>query len=175
MFPWRIAKEWVNVRFKSIALVLILIAAGSAAHAHSTATCVVKDRMDAMVSIGKATKSIVAMMRGKQGYDPERLTAAANRILLHGGESLLEKFPEGSLDPPSEALPEIWEDWVTFKTLVEEMRREALLLKTVAPNGSEGFGETVSYSDDPAQPAGPVATRLVKTCKNCHEQFRQEE
>lgn len=157
------------------ASLIVLMAAGSAAYAHSTATGIVKERMDSMKVIGKATKSIVAMMQGKQDYDPAAVSSAAASIKEHGGERLLTKFPEDSLDPPSEALPAIWENWVTFKTLVEDMRREAALLETVAMNGPEGFGTALPYTDDRMQSAGPVATRLLKTCKSCHDKFRKED
>jgi cytochrome c556 len=162
-------------RYLSAAFLVVLLTAGTAAYAHSTATGIVKERMDSMEIIGEATKSIVAMMQGKQDYDPAAVSAAAASIKQHSGEGLLKKFPEGSLDPPSEALPAIWDDWVTFKTLVEDLRREAALLETVAPNGPEGFGAALAYKDDRTQPAGPVATRLLKTCKSCHDNFRKEE
>ena len=157
------------------AILFVLLTMGSAAFAHSTATGIVKERMDSMKAIGKATKSIVAMMQGKQEYDAAAIATAAASIKDHSGEGLLTKFPEDSLDPPSEALPAIWEDWVTFKTLIEDLRREAALLETVAPNGPEGFGTALAYKDDRTQPAGPVATRLLKTCKSCHENFRKED
>ncbi|RVU37971.1 cytochrome c [Hwanghaeella grinnelliae] len=161
--------------FLRAAFFIVLLTAGSAAFAHSTATGIVKERMESMKAIGKATKSIVAMMQGKQDYDPTAISAAAASIKEHGGEGLLAKFPKDSLDPPSEALPAIWQDWVTFKTLNEDLRREAALLETVAANGPEGFGTVVTYTDDRAQPAGPVATRLLKTCKSCHDKFREED
>lgn len=164
----------MNSRFMTGAVLFAFLALGAAAHAHSTATGIVKERMDAMKAIGKATKSIVEMMQGKQDYDPVAVAASAAVIEEHGGDSLLHQFPEGSLDDPTEALPVIWEDWVEFKTLVEDLRREAVLLKTVAENGPAGFGETIPFVEDRSQPAGPVATRLLKTCKDCHDTFREE-
>lgn len=151
------------------------LALGAVAHAHSNATGVVKERMEAMKAIGKSTKTIVSMMQGKQDYDVDAIAAAAGDIADHAGESLLHQFPKGSLDTPTEALPAIWEDWATFKSMVEELRREAVLLQAVADNGPEGFGETVAYAEDPSQPAGPVATRLLKTCKGCHDKFRKDD
>ncbi len=162
-------------RFMTVAVLFAFLALGATAHAHSTATGIVKERMDAMKAIGRATKSIVAMMQGKQDYDPGAVVAAAAEIEEHGGESLLRQFPDGSLDDPTEALPVIWEDWLEFKMLVEDMRREAVLLKAVADNGPGGFGNTIPYVEDRSQPAGPVATRLLKTCKMCHDKFRREE
>ena len=165
----------MSIRSRAIAAALILLAAGTAAHAHSNATGAVKERMEAMKAIGKATKSIVSMMQGKQDYNATAVASAASAIEDHAGESLLHKFPEGSLDAPTEALPVIWEDWVTFKTSVEDLRREAALLTVVADNGPDGFGETTPYVEDRSQPAGPVATRLLKTCKGCHDTFRKED
>ena len=166
----------MTFRFNTVAAAfLLLLASGTVAQAHSNATGVVKERMEAMKAIGKATKSIVAMMRGKQDYDAASVAAAAGSIAEHGGDDLLLQFPKGSLDAPTEALPVIWEEWVAFKTQVEDLRREAVLLQTVAGNGPAGFGETVPYTEDRSQPAGPVATRLLKTCKECHSKFRKED
>lgn len=157
----------------TFAAAMVFLAAGPVVYAHSTATGIVKERMEAMKVIGKATKSIAAMMQGKQDYDGPTVAAAAEAIEIHAGETLLRKFPEGSLDAPSEALPVIWDDWSAFKTRLEELRREAGLLTVVAGNGPAGFGEAEPYVEDPTQPAGPVATRLLKTCKACHDKFRQ--
>lgn len=165
----------MNLRRALFVTVLALTAAGSVAYAHSDATGIVKERMEAMMAIGKATKSIVGMIRGGEEYDAEAVAAAAAAIEGHADETLLSKFPEGSLDAPSEALPLIWEEWAEFKSYFEDMRREAALLQTVAENGPDGFGETVDYAEDPTQPAGVVATRLLKTCKTCHDKFRQED
>ena len=165
----------MKLRHWIMATALALVVGASAVHAHSNATGIVKERMDAMKTIGKAAKTIVAMMRGEAEYDAAAIAEAAAVIKTHSGEALLHKFPEGSLDPPSEALPAIWIDWVGFKTQLEELRREAVLLEGVAANGPEGFGEEMAYVQDLDQPAGPVATRLVKSCKTCHDKFRKDD
>lgn len=170
-------REGKGMSFRKLKCVLIpvLLVAGATAFAHSSATGIVKERMDAMKAIGEATKIIAAMMQGKQAYDAAVVASAATSIEHHAGSGLLDQFPEGSLDAPTEALPVIWDDWVGFKSGVEDLRREAALLASVAGNGPDGFGETAVYTDDRSQPAGPVATRLLKTCKGCHDKFREDD
>ncbi|MFT7389344.1 MAG: cytochrome c556 [Candidatus Endobugula sp.] len=41
-------------------------------------------------------------------------------IIRAGLESMLELFPEGSLSNTSKATPTIWEDWDTFKSLLDQ-------------------------------------------------------
>ena len=49
--------------------VVLLLAVPLASAAHSGATGIVKERMDAMKDIGRATKLVAAMFQGKQPYD----------------------------------------------------------------------------------------------------------
>ena len=93
---------------------LVLVLASGTVYAHRGATGIVKDRMDAMMSLGSAMKALTAMMRGKQAYDAERVKASAKTIGGHGGESITSLLPEGSLKPPSRATPAIWADWDRF-------------------------------------------------------------
>ncbi len=159
---------------KTILPVLFVAGFAVTAFAHSTATGIVKERMESMKAIAQASKTVAAMMQGKRAYDPELVAEAGKVISQHSGQSLLKKFPEGSLDKPTEALNDIWRDWAGFSDLALALGREAQLLSKVAKNGPSGFSDDSAYSDDPNQPAGRVAKRMLKTCKGCHTKFRKD-
>ena len=134
--------------------------ASAAALAHGGATGIVKERMDLMGSIGKQMKVIVPMMKGKSDFDPDSYAAAARRISGHGGASMTRLFPEGSLEKPSEARPEIWKDWTEFSRLAEELGVAGAELARAAASTTQ--------ADDLAQPFA----RVAKTCRDCHQAFR---
>lgn len=125
----------------SLAVVAITIGA----QAHGGATGVVKQRMELMDSIGKAMKGLSAMMRGKESYAVDRVRTLALQIGTHGGENLTRFFPADSLMGPTEALPEIWQDWDRFSALAEQVSDYANALAAAADNertGSAGMGMT---------------------------------
>ncbi len=80
---------------------LVFLLAPVPALAHPGATGIVKQRKDAMMSLGDAMKALTSMIRGKQPYDAQCVKAYAGTIAGHGGESLTGQFPEGSLKHPS--------------------------------------------------------------------------
>jgi len=123
--------------------------------AHSGAMGVVKKRMDAMSAIGKAMKSIAAMVKGDTRFEPVSLHAAAHTIRKHSGENLTRLFPQGSTDTPSQAKLEIWQDWDNFAAMAERLNEQAVRLETL---------ETILTPADFGKLAG--------TCKGCHERFR---
>ena len=130
-----------------------------AALAHSGATGIVKERMDLMKEVGRATKVIAEMIRGRRDYDAAGLKGAALAVAGHGGAKMLATFPEGSLDHPTEALPVIWTDWERFRGLAVELEAAAL---AVADGAAQG----------PGGPSAEAAKRMLATCKQCHDAFR---
>lgn len=125
--------------------------------AHEGATGIVKQRMEAMRSMGDAMKELAAMLRGKQAYDADRVRDLASRIAMHGGDTLVELFPEDSIEGPSEALPAIWEDGQGFAELAQALQTNAGAL-------SDSAG---------AQPEAAAAfAGLGRTCSACHKDFR---
>lgn len=132
-----------------------------AAIAHEGATGVVKERMDAMKSIGQQVKIMVPMLKGTLPYDPAQVEKSASIIENHSGETFTAFFPEGSTHHPSEAMPDIWDDWSEFTALSEELKTTAGTLKTVAANGgSEGDFKAALGT-------------MLRTCKSCHSDYRE--
>jgi len=104
--------------------------------AHSGASGVVKERMDLMEGIGDSMEILVDMFKGKIPFDSGQIKDAAARIRDHAGNNIVRLFPEGSLHEPSEALPEIWEDWEEFETLTIQLQQYSDALVKAADNPS---------------------------------------
>lgn len=174
------------------AITIALAAAG--AFGHGGATGVIKERMELMESIGKAMKSLTAMMRGKEHYDAERVRSLAHTISGHGGENMTKLFPAGSLQSPTEAIPAIWADWERFSALAEQLSAYSTALAAAAGNERRAPGGGMTMGGGLGQGQGmmgqgqarPSAERLstmppdaafmhlAQTCAACHETFRKE-
>lgn len=128
--------------------------------AHMGATGVVKERMELMVSMGKAMKSLNAMVRGKTDLDPDSFAGAARRIQKHSAE-MIKMFPKGSMQAPTEARPEIWTDWERFQALASSMEAEAGKL---AAAGGSGDRKAIALQ----------FRRVGKLCSSCHKDFRRK-
>lgn len=102
--------------------------------AHGGATGIVKERMDAMSMMGDAVKTLKDMMQGKADYDAATVREQAAIIRKHAGDTLTKAFPEGSLDKPTEAKPEIWTDWERFSALANQLENFAEGLGLAADN-----------------------------------------
>lgn len=130
---------------------------------HGSATGIIKERMDQMEVISKAMKALSEMMKENVAFDGTEGARLATQIGRYGGATLTGVFPQGSLDKPTQALPDIWSDWSRFDALAHEMTLRAsrlaisLLTADYAPK------------DFKAQFLG-----LAKTCKSCHDAFRHE-
>jgi len=109
-----------------------------AAFAHSGATGVVKERMDAMKSMGDAIKRIKPMMSGETAYDAAAVREAARALAAEAGTAITGKFPEGSTEHPSETLSRTWEEWDRFTALAAQLETAAEGLAMAAGNGLHG-------------------------------------
>lgn len=166
-------------RRRLLVAVLVLVLAGGTVYAHRGATGIVKERMDAMMSLGDAMKALTAMMRGKQPYDVERVRNYATTVARHGSEDMTRLFPEGSLQHPTRAKPAIWADWERFSALATELAVYAGALASAAANQrSPRRGGAMPVDPTPKQLAtmapDVVFERLRRTCSDCHRAFRRK-
>ncbi len=99
----------------------IVVYATASALSHSSATGVVKQRMDAMVMLGNQIKFLTPMLVENQPKDFDAIAASAQIIARHGGGALSDLFPKDSIKGPSEARPEIWSSWQEFQTMAENL------------------------------------------------------
>jgi len=142
-----------------LTVAVVLTMAAGAAFAHGGATGIVKERMDAMSEIGRQMKIVGGMLKGGT-YDAAQVSAAGRIIAGHAGSSLVDLFPEDSLQAPTEASPAIWADWATFQANAGELEAAALALAGLADRGAG------------RQEIAPAFQTLAGTCKTCHQSFR---
>lgn len=135
---------------------LIIVATGVTAH--QGAAGVVKMRMDQMIALKDAMKSVGQLLKSNDALIPETITAAAQAVQDNAGHHLTSLFPDGSLKKPSEARPEIWQNWAEFQMLADELKA-----------AGKGLGKAAS--GDRKDVAAAFKT-LAGNCKACHEKFR---
>ena len=179
----------------TLLLSLIAVSAASLVWAHGSATGIVKERMDGMVAMSKATKAITPMMRGNVEYNAEAIRDYARTIEEHAGEAMTKLFPEGSGGMPSEAKDDVWTDWEQFEVLAMQLENLGKGLAQAAENGlaesvfEEGastnmmgtsgmMGQTTNGMIDiemlAQMPADAVFAKVGQACSACHTKFRAE-
>lgn len=188
---------------KNTTLLLSLFAASAASlvWAHGSATGIVKERMDGMVVMSKATKAITPMMRGNVEYNAKAIRDYARTIEEHAGEAMTKLFPEGSGGMPSEAKDDVWTDWEQFEVLAMQLENLGKGLAQAAENGlaesvsEEGastnmmgtssvmgtggmMGQNMNGMLDiemlAQMPADAVFAKVGQACSACHTKFRAE-
>lgn len=141
---------------RKIITFIALTAIAGTTLAHSSATGVVKERMDVMSGIGKATKTLGQMT--KTGViDIEKLRVAT-AIIAHSAHAIPETFKTRDLSKPSEALPAVWDNWDDFTAKAEALETAAIALAAAGTDPAtfkSGFG------------------RLGAACQACHRDYRQ--
>ncbi len=149
---------------KTMTLALTLTASVllvTSALAHGGATGIVKERMEAMKSLGAAGKALAAMVKGETAFDADAAALHARTMADHGGEAMTTLFPKGSLDAPTEALPAIWEDPERFNDLALALETRATALEVIVRS-------------DELDAMRPAFAAVAETCGACHKTFRKE-
>ena len=187
----------------TIAFTVLATFAAGIALAHSGATGIVKERMDGMAAMQKATKAVTPIMRGTVTYDAEVVRAYATTVEQHSGEAMTKLFPEGSGGMPSQSKDTVWSEWEEFETLAMRLETLAQALGQAADNGLAAGNDTSGASmmgtggmmgDQMAtggmmgqssssmmdldmlgeMPADAVFTQISQTCSACHTKYRAE-
>ncbi|MFW1678340.1 c-type cytochrome [Pontibacter sp. JAM-7] len=183
-------KKTVN----GLLLSMVLLTLSTLVVAHSGASGVVKQRMDAMKDMKDSMKTISDMFKGKALYEADKVQAAAAVIRDHAGEQLTKLFPEGSLQHPTEAKPEIWQEWDRFSRLAAHLGVLSEGLQQAAHNTQATQAAGAMMSDDAMMghgammgeamahtaeeygnmPVEAVFKKLTDNCSSCHTDFRVE-
>ena len=104
---------------------------------------------------------LAEMVQQKRAFDRAEFVRRSTRVsfLAH---QLLEGFPPGSHEgAETEALPAIWNDFGDFTAKLDDFKREAHALRTLAATGDEAA----------------IKSQFVKTagtCKACHDEYRAD-
>ncbi|WP_180957666.1 c-type cytochrome [Neptunicoccus cionae] len=159
-----------------VSVVLLAVLAGTGpANAHDKATGVVKQRMDAMGMLAGSMKAIAGQVKSPSP-DPDAISVAAQALRDHAGDAMLEGFPEGSLQDPTEARPKIWKEWERFSELAERLALQGQGLILAAANPPSGAAPESSTPHDlesyATLPVDELFLLTAKTCSACHQDYR---
>lgn len=123
---------------------------------------VVKARHDNFEEIGDAFKAIRGQLEGTPDFEVIQANAT---IINTNAQKVSGYFPEGT-GPASgadtEALETIWEKPEEFSAATDKLVTASETMLAAAGSG------------DPAQ-VGAAVKELGGSCKNCHDQFREED
>ena len=123
--------------------------------AHEGAEGVIKERMDRF----KQNKEAMKAIKGNLSGDATVIAQKASEI-EDWAKEIVNFFPEGSNQSPSEALPAIWKEFDRFTELANANAKAAGNLKTLALSGADTNALTNGFK------------ALGKTCKDCHNDYK---
>ena len=150
----------VRIKTASVLVaVFTVLGATTAVLAHKGATGVVKQRMTAMKSLGDSMKALSLMVTGKAPFSAAETERIATKIKSRAAD-ITRLFPKGSIQGPSEALPNIWTDWDAFTEHAKSLENLAGELEVSADKGKAA--------------SRVVFAKMGKTCSGCHQDFRQK-
>lgn len=141
---------------KNIAIAIASICLSMTSVAHEGATGVIKERMDRF----KQNKEAMKVIKGNLSDDASLIAQKASEIEAWANE-MVNFFPEGSNQAPSEALPIIWKEFDRFTELANANAKAAANLKTLAQSGADTNTLINGFK------------ALGKTCKDCHNDFKE--
>ncbi len=163
--------------FNRTLFTLAIFSITSAALAHSTATGIVKERMDGMIVLSKAMKTVLAETQSATP-NPDAIKQAARAMQDHAGNAMTQRFPTGSLDHPTEATDAIWKNWDRFAFLAEQLDLKAQGLELAATNPISNKTvqnrDTFTLMDFASMGPDEVFSLIGHNCKACHTEFRVE-
>lgn len=140
--------------FKTIVAVGAILTA-SAALAHSGVKDPnVKARMDLMGEVKASMGVLGGMAKGKMAFDAEK-AAMAKDSLIQSAQGIASAFEVNAMDPKSESLPAIWENWDDFTAKASAMEAAVSALDVSSAEGIQGGLRSVGGS-----------------CGGCHKTYR---
>lgn len=143
--------------FAALASLILLTVPSAFVFAHSGATGIVKERMDMYKRSQHNLKAIKSHIRSE---DYDSIIKLANEI-RDWAVKMPGFFPEGSNYKPSEALPEIWEDFDGFTNAA--IKNETAAKRLIAAAQS---------ADQKAVIDGFKA--VAGSCKSCHQSYKRD-
>lgn len=148
-------KSWL-VGISAMAAVAAGVGAASAADESEN---VIKYRQNVMRSIGGHTGAIAAVVKGEVSYGAH--VAAHAQSIAATSQLIVDMFPEGTLTgADTDAKPEIWQDWDTFREKANDLQVAAANLVQVVDGGGDMAAVGAAFGD------------VGKACGGCHRPFR---
>ena len=134
----------------------VLLCLSTVSFSHEGAEGLIKERMDRFKENKKAMKA----MKGNLDGDTVIIAQKASEIEAWA-KDMVNFFPEGSTQPPSEALPAIWKEFDRFTDLARANEKAAANLKNLAQSGADTSALSGAFRS------------LGKTCKDCHNDYKE--
>ena len=134
----------------------VLLCLSTVSFAHDGAEGVVKERMDRFKENKKAMKAIKGNLTGDTAIIAQKASG-----IEAWAKDMVNFFPEGSTQPPSEALPAIWKEFDRFIDLARANEKAAANLKNLAQSGADTSALSGAFRS------------LGKTCKDCHNDYKE--
>ena len=134
----------------------VLLCLSTVSFSHEGAEGLIKERMDRFKENKKAMKAI----KGNLDGDTVIIAQKASEIEAWA-KDMVNFFPEGSTQPPSEALPAIWKEFDRFTDLARANEKAAANLKNLAQSGADTSALSGAFRS------------LGKTCKDCHNDYKE--
>lgn len=169
---------------RTISLAATVTLLAGVAFAHSGATGVVKERMELMGVLDRAMKDLATLVRAPGEGDGERLVELAVTIREHAGAAITAKFPDGSINGPSDALPEIWDDWADFESRADRLHMLADALAEAAVTAETSPTDPLAFpiaglqrlTEEQAREAPPsvLVAHISANCSACHLEYRDD-
>lgn len=123
--------------------------------AHQGATGIVKERMDGFKMSQKKLKAIPKAVKSGDFSEVEAL----GNWLADWGDEMPKLFPQGSLQPPSEASPLIWENFANF----EAKSKQFVLASQTLVEGAKSQDKAAIMDS---------FKNLAASCTSCHSAYR---
>ena len=134
----------------------VLLCLSTVSFAHDGAEGVVKERMDRFKENKKAMKAIKGNLTGDTAIIAQKASG-----IEAWAKDMVNFFPKGSTQPPSEALPAIWKEFDRFTDLARANEKAAANLKNLAQSGADASALSGAFRS------------LGKTCKDCHNDYKE--
>ena len=134
----------------------VLLCLSTVSFAHDGAEGVVKERMDRFKENKKAMKAIKGNLTGDTAIIAQKASG-----IEAWAKDMVNFFPKGSTQPPSEALPAIWKEFDRFTDLARANEKAAANLKNLAQSGADTSALSGAFRS------------LGKTCKDCHNDYKE--
>lgn len=138
-------------------------AADETAAAEADAPPVIKERQDNLEEMGDSFKAIMDSL--KSGTPELAMIADKAQVINTNAGKITGHFPEGTSIADgfdTEALPAIWEKPAEFSSAADRLVGASADLVAAAQSGD-------------AAATGEAAKAIGGACKNCHDQFREED
>lgn len=148
-------KSGIGMLAATLGVVVAATAWGHEHHDHSKVTGVVRERMDAMVEMGRRMKAIDKRVRAK-----EMLASVADdaRVVRDLAAGIVPLFPQGSSQSPTEASAAIWRNFADFESKAKALEGEAAKLAAIKPSDAQAMSRQ--------------AAAVMDACSSCHEKYR---